>query len=131
VTVLRFVAVDEAGNESAPFDVTIPVAAVPVGKIVAVGATGAGVGTENSPWTLAQALAQYVPGDKIWLHGGVYAPTGIALGGDACVSARPGPATFSSYPGELAVIDDARATVGEIADTLREAFGEYREVAID
>src|SRR5262245_45211578 len=33
-------------------------------------------------------------------------------------------------PRTIAAIE-ARATVGEIADTLREAFGEYREVAID
>jgi methylmalonyl-CoA mutase N-terminal domain/subunit len=38
--------------------------------------------------------------------------------------------TENLVPRIIAAVE-AKATVGEIADTLRQAFGEYREVAIE
>ena len=55
-------------------------------------------------------------------------PAGWRASLDAVASAARG--SDNLVPRIIAAVE-AQATVGEIADTLREAFGEYREVAID
>ena len=50
-------------------------------KLVTAGAAGGGDGSEVSPWTLAEAMANAVAGDIVGIQAGIYTGTGVSTGG--------------------------------------------------
>lgn len=103
---------------------------------VAPAGTAGNAGTISSPWSLtfagAGAGGLILPGDTVWMRGGIYndpaaATTNNAIMYHITVDGTAGnPVTFRGYPGELAVLSDHR---GE-AETARDLWllyvsGEY------
>lgn len=72
-----------------------------VAVYVAPGGTHSGEGTSAAPWDLTTGLSCALPGDTVWLRGGVYRGAfSTALNGTASA-----PILFRAYPGERATID--------------------------
>jgi hypothetical protein len=105
----------------------IPLSAqpAPTDSYVAPDGRGGADGSVNDPWDLATALAKgKVPaGRTIWMRGGVYfGPFDSALAGR-----RDAPVTLRSYPGERAVIADARAVGSGGTLNVRGEWAIYRD----
>jgi parallel beta-helix repeat protein len=77
---------------------TAPPGGAPAGYYVAPGGSDSATGTFAQPWRTPAHAAQVAPaGSTIWLRGGTYAGFDITRSG----------LTFSSYPGELAIVADS------------------------
>ncbi|MFC5740151.1 right-handed parallel beta-helix repeat-containing protein [Dyella tabacisoli] len=69
---------------------------------VATNGLNSNPGTQDAPWlTVQRAANSVVPGDTVYVRGGVYNETvDVPTSGSAAI----GPITFSSYPGETATL---------------------------
>jgi Right handed beta helix region len=87
----------------------VPTHYEPTTKYVsATGNDSSGNGSAAAPYrTLAKAQSTVQPGATVYVRGGVYAATKVALTTSGTANA---PITFASYPGETAVLDGAGAS---------------------
>jgi len=100
----RITATSGLWGDTATVTVT-PSPVAPSGYYVAADGTAAGDGSRARPWDLATALSgangRIVPGDQIWLRGGIY--PGVFRTALAGQPARP--IVIRQVPGERATID--------------------------
>ncbi len=92
------------GNMSGPKAQPCPASATRrpnVAVYVAPLGSTSGAGTVSTPWDLATGFACALPGDTVWLRGGMYRG-GFATALDGTPST---PILFREYPGERATID--------------------------
>jgi hypothetical protein len=103
----------------------VPLAEGPKKFVDAERGDDASDGSEAKPWrTLGHALRQLVPGDTLYLRGGVYYEKASLSKSGTAVQ----PITVAAYPGEVAVLDGG---LREFVDDPANAWQPYRADAVD